>query len=101
MSRSNRPMVVGAGPVGLGAALFLAKQGRATRVVEMRGEPSQQSRALAVNPRTLDLLEPTAGRPREVAKCQWLLAADGVRRRPRPPLLPRRGRVPVPDPRGR
>jgi 2-polyprenyl-6-methoxyphenol hydroxylase-like FAD-dependent oxidoreductase len=27
-------------------------------VVEMRDEPAQQSRALAVNPRTLDILEP-------------------------------------------
>jgi 2-polyprenyl-6-methoxyphenol hydroxylase-like FAD-dependent oxidoreductase len=53
------PVIVGAGPVGLGAALFLARQGRAVRVVEMRDEPRQQSRALAVNPRTLDLLEAT------------------------------------------
>jgi 2-polyprenyl-6-methoxyphenol hydroxylase-like FAD-dependent oxidoreductase len=59
MNDSNRPLIVGAGPVGLGAALFLARQGQATRVVEMRDEPSHQSRALAVNPRTLDILEPT------------------------------------------
>jgi 2-polyprenyl-6-methoxyphenol hydroxylase-like FAD-dependent oxidoreductase len=59
MSRHDRPVIVGAGPVGLGAALFLARQGRVARVVEMRDEPSQQSRALAVNPRTLDILEPT------------------------------------------
>jgi 2-polyprenyl-6-methoxyphenol hydroxylase-like FAD-dependent oxidoreductase len=59
MSHQNRPVIVGAGPVGLGAALFLARQGRVARVVEMRDEPCQQSRALAVNPRTLDILEPT------------------------------------------
>ena len=59
MSHQDRPLIVGAGPVGLGAALFLARQGRVARVVEMRDEPSQQSRALAVNPRTLDILEPT------------------------------------------
>ena len=59
MSHSNRPMIVGAGPVGLGAALFLARHGRAPRVVEMRDEPSQQSKALAVNPRTLSILEAT------------------------------------------
>jgi len=52
-------MIVGAGPVGLGAALFLARHGRTSRVVEMRAEPSQQSKALAVNPRTLNILEPT------------------------------------------
>ena len=52
-----RPLVVGAGPVGLGAALFLAKQGRPPRVIEMREEPSRESKALAVNPRTLEILE--------------------------------------------
>jgi 2-polyprenyl-6-methoxyphenol hydroxylase-like FAD-dependent oxidoreductase len=59
MSHQGQPVIVGAGPVGLGAALFLARQGQVARVVEMRDEPSQQSRALAVNPRTLDILEPT------------------------------------------
>jgi 2-polyprenyl-6-methoxyphenol hydroxylase-like FAD-dependent oxidoreductase len=59
MSGRDQPLIVGAGPVGLGAALFLARQGRVARVVEMRDEPSRQSRALAVNPRTLDILEPT------------------------------------------
>jgi 2-polyprenyl-6-methoxyphenol hydroxylase-like FAD-dependent oxidoreductase len=59
MNHQDQPVIVGAGPVGLGAALFLAQQGRLARVVEMRDEPSQQSRALAVNPRTLDILEPT------------------------------------------
>jgi 2-polyprenyl-6-methoxyphenol hydroxylase-like FAD-dependent oxidoreductase len=59
MSHQDRPVIVGAGPVGLGAALFLARQGQVARVVEMRDEACQQSRALAVNPRTLDILEPT------------------------------------------
>lgn len=58
MYHSDRPLIVGAGPVGLGAALFLAEHGPAPRIVEMRTEPSVQSRALAVNPRTLDILEP-------------------------------------------
>jgi 2-polyprenyl-6-methoxyphenol hydroxylase-like FAD-dependent oxidoreductase len=56
----DRPLVVGAGPVGLAAALFLAKQGQAPRVVEMREGPSGESRALAVNPRTLEILESTS-----------------------------------------
>jgi len=59
MSQPNQPLIVGAGPVGLGAALFLMRQGLAARVVEMRGEPAQESKALAVNPRTLDILEAT------------------------------------------
>jgi 2-polyprenyl-6-methoxyphenol hydroxylase-like FAD-dependent oxidoreductase len=59
MNHPNRPLVVGPGPVGPGAALFLARQDQAPRIVEMRNEPSQESKALAVNPRTLDILEPT------------------------------------------
>ncbi len=59
MNPIDQPIIVGAGPVGLGAALFLARQGRVAPVVEMRAEPSTDSRALAVNPRTLDILAPT------------------------------------------
>jgi 2-polyprenyl-6-methoxyphenol hydroxylase-like FAD-dependent oxidoreductase len=59
MSHPDRPLVVGAGPVGLGAALFLTRQGRVPRVVEMRDDPTRQSQALAINPRTLDILKPT------------------------------------------
>jgi 2-polyprenyl-6-methoxyphenol hydroxylase-like FAD-dependent oxidoreductase len=53
----NQPLIVGAGPVGLGAAMFLARQGCVPRVIEMRSEPATQSKALAVNPRTLTVLE--------------------------------------------
>jgi 2-polyprenyl-6-methoxyphenol hydroxylase-like FAD-dependent oxidoreductase len=59
VSQPNQPLIIGAGPVGLGAALFLARQGLIARVVDMRDEASRQSKALAVNPRTLDILEPT------------------------------------------
>lgn len=59
MSSTDRPIIAGAGPVGLGAALFLARQGCTTRLVEIRDEPARQSRALAVNPRTLTLLQPS------------------------------------------
>ena len=68
MSHRDQPIIVGAGPVGLGAALFLGRQGRVARVVEMRDEPSQQSRALAVNPRTLDILERTGVTSRMLAR---------------------------------
>jgi len=54
---ARRPLVVGAGPVGVACALFLARRGIAARVVERRLEPSRRSKALAVNPRSLELLE--------------------------------------------
>jgi 2-polyprenyl-6-methoxyphenol hydroxylase-like FAD-dependent oxidoreductase len=57
MHATDRPLIVGAGPVGLAAAVFLSREGIGTRVVEMRDEPSSQSKALAVNPRTLEILE--------------------------------------------
>lgn len=59
MNHPEPPLIVGAGPVGLGAALFLTRQGRVPRIIDLRDQPVQQSKALAVNPRTLDILEPT------------------------------------------
>lgn len=56
---SKVPVIVGAGPVGLGAALMLRQAGIAVRIVDMAEEPSRYSKALAVNPRTLELLEST------------------------------------------
>jgi 2-polyprenyl-6-methoxyphenol hydroxylase-like FAD-dependent oxidoreductase len=53
------PLIVGAGPVGLAAGVLLAQAGVRVRVVERRAAPSIESRALAVNPRTLELLEST------------------------------------------
>jgi 2-polyprenyl-6-methoxyphenol hydroxylase-like FAD-dependent oxidoreductase len=59
MPDEEPPLIVGAGPVGLGAAMLVARQGSSPRVIELRTEPSPYSKALAVNPRTLDLLGPT------------------------------------------
>jgi 2-polyprenyl-6-methoxyphenol hydroxylase-like FAD-dependent oxidoreductase len=51
--------VAGAGPVGLAAAVELARRGVEPRIVDPDAAPSPESRALAVNHRTLDLLEPS------------------------------------------
>jgi len=48
-------LVVGAGPTGLVLALALARQGVPPRVVDSRPGPGTQSRALAVQARTLEL----------------------------------------------
>jgi 2-polyprenyl-6-methoxyphenol hydroxylase-like FAD-dependent oxidoreductase len=59
MARSEPPLIVGAGPTGLAAALFLSHRGVACRVVEERSSPVETSRALGVNPRTMAILKGT------------------------------------------
>ncbi|NVN48383.1 FAD-dependent oxidoreductase [Mycolicibacterium hippocampi] len=49
-------LIVGAGPTGLTAALELSRLGVAVRIVDRSAQPSSESRALAVQARTLELL---------------------------------------------
>lgn len=51
-------LVIGAGPTGLAAALELVRHGRAVRIVDKNPTRSQLSKAIGVNARTLELLEP-------------------------------------------
>jgi 2-polyprenyl-6-methoxyphenol hydroxylase-like FAD-dependent oxidoreductase len=59
MFRHSDPevLVVGAGPVGLLAALFLQQHGLRVDVVDMREHTHQQSYALAIHPRSLRVLD--------------------------------------------
>src|SRR6185436_4123616 len=50
-------LVVGAGPVGLVAALFLEQRGVRVEIVDMHQRTAQHSYALAIHPRTLRVLE--------------------------------------------
>ena len=52
-------LIVGAGPTGLAAALFLAAKDIPCRIIDKAPVPSATSRAQVVNPRTLDLLTPS------------------------------------------
>ncbi|HEY2622829.1 MAG TPA: FAD-dependent monooxygenase [Dyella sp.] len=52
-------LIAGAGPTGLAAALFLARRGVGVRIVDAAPQPSVTSKALAVNSRTLDMLQDT------------------------------------------
>ena len=49
-------LIVGAGPTGLTAALELSRLGVAVRIVDRAEGPSPESRALAVQARTMELL---------------------------------------------
>src|SRR5215213_1466444 len=59
MRTPDLPLIIGAGPVGLATALFLERAGTPTRIIDRASFASRESRALAVNPRTLEILEPT------------------------------------------
>lgn len=61
MGASTKPdtdvIIVGAGPVGLTLAVDLARRGVALRIVDAAEGPAAQSRALAMHPRTLQVIE--------------------------------------------
>jgi 2-polyprenyl-6-methoxyphenol hydroxylase-like FAD-dependent oxidoreductase len=50
-------LVVGAGPVGLVAGAELARRGVRVRVIDKLAQPTDQSRAIAVHPRSLDMFD--------------------------------------------
>jgi 2-polyprenyl-6-methoxyphenol hydroxylase-like FAD-dependent oxidoreductase len=60
-------LVAGAGPTGLTAALELTRAGIPVRIVDAAPEPAHGSRAIGVNPRTLQLLVPAGVSERLVA----------------------------------
>lgn len=51
-------LIVGAGPVGLTAAIVLTQHGHDVTVVDRQAEGTNTSRAAVVHPHTLELLEP-------------------------------------------
>jgi 2-polyprenyl-6-methoxyphenol hydroxylase-like FAD-dependent oxidoreductase len=55
--RDPEVLVVGAGPVGLTAALFLKQHGVRVDVIDMHQRTTQHSYALAIHPRTLRVLD--------------------------------------------
>lgn len=61
-------MIAGAGPTGLAAALLLARRGVPVRIVDKATAPTHNSKALAVNPRTQELLEDTGVTARMLAE---------------------------------
>jgi 2-polyprenyl-6-methoxyphenol hydroxylase-like FAD-dependent oxidoreductase len=70
-------LVVGAGPVGLVAALFLQQYGVRVEIIDMHQRTTQHSYALAIHPRTLRVLDEAGlsegliGAGRKVAKVAY------------------------------
>jgi 2-polyprenyl-6-methoxyphenol hydroxylase-like FAD-dependent oxidoreductase len=56
-AESSPVLIVGAGPVGLSAALALAQSGVSVRIIDRLDEPTTQSRAAIIHARTLELFE--------------------------------------------
>ncbi|MCW5731379.1 MAG: FAD-dependent monooxygenase [Alphaproteobacteria bacterium] len=54
----EQALIIGAGPVGLTMALELARRGIPPRIVDRADGPPRESRAIGVNPRSLDILDP-------------------------------------------
>jgi 2-polyprenyl-6-methoxyphenol hydroxylase-like FAD-dependent oxidoreductase len=54
---SKEILISGAGPSGLALGIFLAEQGFRPRIIDKKSEVSKYSKALGVNPRSLEILE--------------------------------------------
>jgi 2-polyprenyl-6-methoxyphenol hydroxylase-like FAD-dependent oxidoreductase len=74
MTRHADPevLVVGAGPVGLVAALFLQKHGVRAEIVDQHQRTTQHSYALAIHPQTLRILDEAGLSSRLIAAGQKL-----------------------------
>ena len=59
MSTTPNPdvLIVGAGPVGLVAAAELARRGARVRIIDKLTQPTDESRAIALHARSLDMLD--------------------------------------------
>jgi NADPH-dependent 2,4-dienoyl-CoA reductase/sulfur reductase-like enzyme len=67
MLSAKRVLIVGGGPVGLSAALFLNKLGVNLRVIEKNTQLPEYSKALGINARTLELMN-TVGATERILK---------------------------------
>jgi 2-polyprenyl-6-methoxyphenol hydroxylase-like FAD-dependent oxidoreductase len=56
-TESSPVLIIGAGPVGLSAALSLVQSGAPVRLIDRLAEPTTQSRAAIIHARTLELFE--------------------------------------------
>ncbi len=57
MPAQTQVLIAGAGPIGLTAAIELARRGIACRIIDPLLEPPQYAKAVGVQPRTLEVFE--------------------------------------------
>lgn len=67
-TQTARVLVVGAGPAGLTAAIEFARQGYAVRILDKAPTAAQESRAVAVNTKSLRVLEASGASSKLVAR---------------------------------
>ncbi len=80
-ARTHDVLIVGAGPVGLVAACQLARHGARVRIVDALERPNDQSRAVAVHARSLEMLAALEVLPQLEARARRIHAmemTDGV-----------------------
>lgn len=58
MKQDKEILVIGAGPSGLSMAIFLNELGYTPRIIDKKSGISEHSKALAINPKTLNILQP-------------------------------------------
>ena len=58
MNKTKEILIIGAGPSGLSMAIFLSELGYSPKIIDKKKSISKRSKALGVNPRTLELFEP-------------------------------------------
>lgn len=58
MKKQKEIVIIGAGPSGLSMAIFLHELGYKPRILDKKNKISKYSKALGVNPRTLEIMKP-------------------------------------------
>ena len=58
MIKNKEIAIIGAGPSGLSMAIFLSELGYKPRIIDKKPRISENSKALGINPRTLEILKP-------------------------------------------